>query len=284
MKIKVVVVFLVVMTHLMSYDFKTSVVIPSYYKHIDFLPHLLEKYAHQTSIPDEVVIALSEADKVPANKLRLLQEESWPFDLVLELTSEQQFAGENRNRGTLASSGDLIIYQDSDDLPHMQRVEVIQECFAKVRFDHLLHSWDDKEREIPYDYPLSLDCQPVDYPWMHMKLHNGQCAISREVLSVVKWPSIWQGQDKLFTRCVYGKFDHCYVLREPLVFYFPNNSSIVDRLVSAIERGQSLSRRILRILTTQQIRTLVDMLDAKGIDTPESIKQLSRFPTDGGVP
>lgn len=43
---------------------KVSVIVPCYYGHFHCLPGLLKTLSCQTSLPDEVVISLSEANKV----------------------------------------------------------------------------------------------------------------------------------------------------------------------------------------------------------------------------
>jgi len=47
-----------------------SVIIPCYYGHFKYLPELLEALCQQTELPDEVVISISEANKIPALKLK----------------------------------------------------------------------------------------------------------------------------------------------------------------------------------------------------------------------
>ena len=41
-----------------------SIIIPCVYKHACYLQNLLEHYKNQTLLPDEIIISLSESDKI----------------------------------------------------------------------------------------------------------------------------------------------------------------------------------------------------------------------------
>lgn len=252
--------FLFLSIHLSSYEFTTSVVIPCYYGHFDLLENLLEGYARQTSIPEEVVIALSEANRIQDDRRVHLKAIAWPFKLVLLETDRHQFAGENRNRGILASRGELVIFQDADDYPHLQRVEAIQECYDKYHFDHLLHQWESSLEESIY---FAFPCRQVPLREVEdgrYQLHMGNCAISREVFNEIQWSSRWEGQDRLFTKDVYNVSSSCYVLFLPLLSYQTEKSSLAERFVSAILHYQEVPVRVVQSLKKGLFNEVLDVL------------------------
>src|SRR5579862_7731339 len=106
---------------------KVSVIVPCHSSHPHFLENLLLQYLKQTSIPHEVVISLSQIDRVDPVEIAKIQNRRWPFILKLITHPDQLCASANRNAACRESSGDLLIMQDADDIPHRQRVEVIKE-------------------------------------------------------------------------------------------------------------------------------------------------------------
>lgn len=118
---------------------KVSIIIPCHSKHAIYLPELLQAYASQTVLPDEVVIAVSESELMPDALLKVLQNSKWPFPIKYVLSKEKAFAGENRNKACAIATGDLFVCQDADDLPTTNRIEVIKYFFNTHEIDHLMH-------------------------------------------------------------------------------------------------------------------------------------------------
>src|SRR5574342_668927 len=106
-----------------------SVVVPCAHSHVAHLAQLVAALHAQTPKPDQIVVAVSgcEASVLP------------PLDAQVLHVPDRRTAGANRNRGTAATNGDIVVYQDADDLPHPQRLEIIAELFAKYQIDHLMH-------------------------------------------------------------------------------------------------------------------------------------------------
>ncbi len=129
------------MNHLLSFLFSSlllfsvlsaktvSVIIPCYYKHADQLPMLLEHLCNQSTLPEEVVISLSEADKCERWIVESIEGAIYPFKVKLLQTNEKLPAGSNRNIACRNAKGDIFITQDADDIPHVQRVEIIKFVF-----------------------------------------------------------------------------------------------------------------------------------------------------------
>lgn len=211
-----------------SKSLKTSIIIPCYYKHVDCLDFLLEQYANQTTLPDEVVVVVSQADKVESSVLRALQEQSWPYMLQFITTNKVQFAGQNRNTGCKHARGDVFILQDADDLPHPQRVEIIKYFFEHFEVDHLMHGYFEvgsSKRAIPFTNQTDLSTislfwdQRFERIWGKLHCHNGNIAISKKLFERVQWTAKRRGQDTEFNKEVYAQKNNCLCIKVPLVCY-----------------------------------------------------------------
>lgn len=122
-------------------ELTVSVVIPCVPKHVPHLRNLITLYAQQTIRPLEVIIALSEADKACPHVLRTIDgnDIQWPFKVTVLRSNTAMFAGTNRNRGVAHAQGDIIMFQDADDIPHPQRIEIVKYFFETHDIVHLLH-------------------------------------------------------------------------------------------------------------------------------------------------
>ncbi len=132
---------------------EVSVLIPCIYSHVEFLPSLLENLSTQTVIPDEVIISASSLTPSDIRAMNKLKQNNYPFDLIILKTEERNSAGTNRNLAFQKSSGHLIIFQDADDIPHPQRIEVSKALYRKLHYDFLFHLSFSKD----FKEPKSLD-------------------------------------------------------------------------------------------------------------------------------
>jgi glycosyltransferase involved in cell wall biosynthesis len=126
-----------------------SVIVPCVSRHIVFLPSLLEELKKQSRLPEEVVVSISEVDSSYYVDIENLRMQSWPFVLKFLSSEEKQSTGKNRNIAARHSSGDILLLQDADDVPHPQRVEILGYIFEHYPIDYILHQWmpGDKWRE-----------------------------------------------------------------------------------------------------------------------------------------
>ena len=104
----------------------TSVIIPCFYGHFKHLDELMNALCNQTVLPDEVVISLSEIDKLNPALIKKFENKKYPFPVKLIKHRELLWAGPNRNSACEHAIGDIFICQDADDLPHPQRIEIIK--------------------------------------------------------------------------------------------------------------------------------------------------------------
>lgn len=183
-----------------------SIVIPCHPSHFPLLENLLDAYASQTVLPDEVVISLSEYDKIDLALIHALERVPRPFQLILLKHGEKCSAGTNRRLAALASTGSLLICQDADDLPHPQRVEIIKYLFETHSMHLLLHSYTtmssfpfyDKEAVAPKLLTNDLLFGGIATPNQDaIPLHHGNVSISRQVLQRAGWDGDFQGAEDM---------------------------------------------------------------------------------------
>ncbi len=208
-------------------QFTTSIIIPCYHKHAHLIYPLLEFYTQQTVLPDEIVIALSECDLVPAQTIVQLENAHWPFRTTLILVSEKQFAGQNRNTACDHAQGDVFICQDADDIPHPQRVEIIRHFFHEYPVQHLLHEWIDIEKHHTHQFPEYNDLEQISFAyhrqfkelWQQATFTNGNIAITRQVFEKIRWTAATRGQDTIFNKEVYDTYKYCIAIQAKLLGY-----------------------------------------------------------------
>lgn len=189
-----------------------TVVVPCSHKHVQYLSGLVTAYHAQTRKPDQIVISVSgcAASSLPR------------LDADVVHSADRQTAGCNRNRALDVSRGDILLYQDADDLPHPQRVEIIAGLFEKYRIDHLMHAFDRSGASFSEELTLKKAAKHTTYR-MDSRLGgvvHGNSAVARSVFSAVRWPEYAEvGEDLEFNALVYKHTRWTAVLGLPLYAY-----------------------------------------------------------------
>jgi len=117
---------------------KISVYIPSIPRSFDNLKNIVNIYNSGTVVPDEIVINASGVDTQESiDKLIDIQKMD---NVKLYVQKLMVSAGNNRSHTKELTSGDLIIYQDDDDIPSPQRVEVVKHYFEEYDIVALNHT------------------------------------------------------------------------------------------------------------------------------------------------
>ena len=206
---------------------RTSMLVPCAGKHAARLPELLEALRAQTRKPDEIIVAVSGCalSDIP------------PCDAKVVHSLAPLSAGANRNRATAVAGGDVLIYQDADDLPHSQRVEIIAGLFEAYEIDHLMHfffymkdepsTFSVKDAADLSKYRTSLMPCDVSYRTGLVEyVTNGNVAIARSVAETVRWPEYPDiGEDQEYNRAVYARTKRTAVTPLPLITYRHNYST-----------------------------------------------------------
>lgn len=201
----------------------TSVIIPCHYLHAHYLPQLIKAYAEGTVLPDEIVISLSEAKKVEKKIIDEINDTKWPFPVNLLTFDYPITAGGNRNKACMQASGDILIGQDADDLPHPQRVEIIKYFFENYQLDHLMHGW--LEDKAPIQVIKNFDeIGIIESSYYRPEFGggtycNGPIAITKEVFNTVQWTDRLVGEDVMYNHNIYSRFSHKVVLKAPIYVY-----------------------------------------------------------------
>ena len=229
---------------------RASVFIPSIPEHLANVPEILSAYESGSAQPDEVVVMVSRADEASAKELANVKNYPWKRVRMI-VRSERVFAGPARQMALKECDGDIVLYQDSDDLPHERRVQFAKHFFTVRDIKILNHSYfyrkqptwplvleDVKSTEGDDLYKLYFpdgkvescrkycDCYGGGLPF---PVHAGACCIRREVLEEVKW----KGPDELvfapdpkhktedyeFCMEVLFKWNKSLVINCPLYFY-----------------------------------------------------------------
>ena len=209
----------------------TSVIVPCASRHFEYLFELLQCYERQTCRPNEIVISLSEIDLIHEGPIDALERFPWSFQLKIVKHLERRSAGENRNIACSHATGEIILCQDADDVPHPQRVEIVKYIFEKYRVDHLIHKWDLKEEFLSRKYQLSKI--PIlsftkysDLLARLSYLHNGNICLSSKVAKKMRWESNFiADKDVEFNKEIYKKFKHNIVIPIELMWYRNDLSS-----------------------------------------------------------
>jgi len=127
---------------------KTSIVIPSTNKHFKYLDYVFLSYTQQTVKPEEVVVSVANGHLINQSEINDLKDKYKVFFENIEIILHNKVIpeGPNRGEGTKIASNELIMYNDSDDLAHPQRVEIIKRMFDLYDINHLNHSYSFEER------------------------------------------------------------------------------------------------------------------------------------------
>jgi len=204
-------------------SFTTSVIVPCHHRHAIHLHDLLKCYSEQTLLPDEIVISVSGIDDIDADVIESVENENWPFNLIIIKHSRSRSAGANRNCACKHSLGDILICQDCDDIPHPQRVEIIKYVFDHYDISHLLHKIQgnsdfkhhDDISHIPFSITSSYSIKPLAQGYGH-----GVSSILKKVWEQVQWTGgIRVGEDVDFNNRVYEKFSNNMMVGERLYLY-----------------------------------------------------------------
>lgn len=224
----------------------TSVIIPCVAKHFPYIFTLLLHYQEQTYPPEQIVISVSEIEQIHEGELILIEDYPWKFELKILKHREKKSAGQNRNLACKRATGDIILCQDADDIPHPQRVQIVKYIFEHYYVDHLLHAifmenpkdlfcveYNDHlvlgtfpgTKEFPFYKPQKVFAQRFDAYWdaindSFIPLTSGNPSFTQEVARRVHWDEDFDtGEDERFNELVYELFDNKGVARAFLYKY-----------------------------------------------------------------
>lgn len=200
---------------------KTSLIIPCTPNHFNrFIERTLSSVRGGTEQPDEIIVSLSCANEVDLDYASKVKDE---YGVIVLAHQGRMTHGPNRQAGSEIASGDVLIYQDADDIPHTQRIEIIKYFFRTHDIVHLNHFWIPEscdfthyEKEdivftpsediFSFYFPNNSlsDCINMGgYGSLAGRTHGGPTAIRREVLQKVRWKD-WRELEGMPTE------DYCF--------------------------------------------------------------------------
>jgi glycosyltransferase involved in cell wall biosynthesis len=226
---------------LFSLEARVSVLIPCHPSHFPLLEELLHAYAYQTTLPEEIVVSLSQVDQIDPLLIQAIESKNWPFALILLKTSQKCAAGTNRNSAARASSGDILICQDADDLPHPQRVEIVKYLFEHYPMHLLIHSYASPGQEFfPYEKeavqlqllnPEILNSGIPNGFGGYIPIHHGNVSLSRTLAQRLSWDGTFRaGEDLSFNIRAWHLYSRqCFASSLPLVLFRTHLSYFSNR-------------------------------------------------------
>ena len=226
---------------------KTSVVIPATDGNFGYLNCILRHYEDGVEKPDEVVVSISNSHLIKQQDIDALGNKfSRSFDMKILRHEKRMVQGPNRDAVTKAATGDIIISNDADDIPHPQRVKIIKELFGthdivmlnhgyqthtafpnindiKIIlptevFNHHFPGCDPNLEERPNPHDLGFHAPyGGNLPWT---IHAGNVAFSKAVFDIMSWRHTEEiAWDYDFCMDVLYKFKKSMIINAPLLWY-----------------------------------------------------------------
>ncbi len=153
--------------------------------------------------------------------IEALMNGKYSYELKIVCVEEKSPAGRNRHLGSKEAGGDIIIFQDADDLPHLQRNEIIQKIFINnPNIVHILHGMSRKNHNTYFDtnrIPTKI-CQHNMFnnhkEMAFYSLTNGNIAIRKYIVNQIDWDlKNFRGQDVQLNKNIYDKFKEYLIIR-----------------------------------------------------------------------
>ncbi len=221
-----------------------SLVIPCIHIHFEYIISLLKLYESQTLVPEEVILVITNADKLESHEIDELKNKKFKFALKIIEINRLSYSGNTRYIGAKNVSKNIIIFQDADDIPHSQRLEMIKYFFDKYPgIVHVCHKWsktpdtfNQKNYEIPNNCKKSIKKVKYVIPQFNMfsatryrKLEhvaNGNIGIRRKIVNNLNWyRRMSRKQDIALNVDIANKYRKTLFIREELYLYRSDNSS-----------------------------------------------------------
>lgn len=206
-----------------------SVIIPCHYKHFAHLDRLLKTYDEQTLLPNEIIIVISEVEHIPNDYVNRQLKQEHKYELNIIKVRGKSAAGNNRYIGTKSSKYDIIVFQDADDFPHKQRLEIINHYFTKFPdIVHICHKFDYEDVSTQYSDIDKIDTQVLTNNKIFSvanirilsRVTNGNIAIRKTIYDKLNWyKTTFRGQDVKFNCYTFAKYKKTLFIKVPLYYY-----------------------------------------------------------------
>jgi hypothetical protein len=221
---------------------KISVFIPCIPEHFIFLDRVVRYYNSGSVKPDEIIIVLSDCFKVRKEYIDVFL--SYNPNVTLVHTENQLLhTGEACNLSKKLCSGDIIVIQAADDLPHPLRIEIVKMYFERYDIVSLNHSYFGKSHIDYYGYdvlykmaekrlsdikvvqPFEIFKHVTEKPddvygqFCNFPVAAGTICHRKEILEDMQWSSVKHGQDTIFCKEIIKRYKKSIIISAPLYFY-----------------------------------------------------------------
>ncbi len=139
---------------------------------IGLIPEIIESYANQTIVPDEIVISIASASKVKYSEIKRMQTITNKFPILFVPCSFALYSGEGKNMACKSAKGDIILFNEANFKPKKERIEIIKRM-----------PLDDLTKQV---IKKLFETKNVDLLIYNLGI-NGDFAIRRYVFDKVKW-------------------------------------------------------------------------------------------------
>lgn len=210
---------------------KTSIIVPCAAEHFHLLDRMIHSYCQGTAMPDNMIISVSNAQNINRTMQSELLHNYTRFPIEFIEFKRNVGSGENRQKASMVSNNDILIYQDADDLTHPQRVEALRYAYENSDAWHISHFW------IPSYYPfdeyeidkIKLEKVESSDPEIHGKPYGskfgkvtaGATSVRREMINHVSWGNSTRewGEDWHFNMNCLNAINQSYILHAEIYVY-----------------------------------------------------------------
>ena len=214
-----------------------SVIIPCANEDAHLLVNLIDILKYQTLLPKEVIISLSGKRFLRPETFKNIDDlnsATLPFAIKILYHNDKVWASGNKNYAATVATGDILIVQDSDDIPHFQRFEIIKYFMDKYNAVHLAHGFVERHngnvilastyQQHPFNTRYHIPNIPyyIVTPQNRTKyvITNGEIAILRSIWSKHKWDnSLRVAEDTTYNRNIEQTYKSTIYITKPLIIY-----------------------------------------------------------------
>ena len=208
-----------------------TIVIPCIYYHFKYIKNLLCLYQNQTLIPKEIIICVNGCENMHDRNLNNIYKNlNLNFNVRILQLDFIKSAGFTRQYASELVNTKYIVYQDADDIPHKQRVEIINYFFNKSNPDHIIHLYTLVTNDIR-KYEI---CNIPNGSWKKRdKLggtkHYGNISIKKEIIDEIKWIDSNKGEDLKFIDTLLENNKISLKVGASLIWYRKELSSFIGK-------------------------------------------------------
>jgi glycosyltransferase involved in cell wall biosynthesis len=177
-----------------------SFCITSYSRDIHLFDRLTGPLLNQSEMPYEIILFCSEvADNSISSKIP---------DIKIITRPNRVMQSVARNICSEISSGDVLIFFDVDDIPHLQKIEITNFIFNEHNPDFFLHSYSNSlsnnyinKKSLDLRTDLVIDNNSTNLHCAGFPIHHAHIAVKRDVFKKVRFnesPEAYRREDGIF--------------------------------------------------------------------------------------